>query len=152
MKTTIEILGKGGDGAKTLARIIGEAAVLDGKNCSFYPVYDAVVRGTISDGKIIGASNAYIIISDEKIINPIVEKKDINIILNLNGENGIAINDEIAKNKKLLGIFLVGAFMAVKILEKESLITAIKNNISEEYCVQNLKALEAGITATMLNK
>ena len=31
MKTTIEILGKGGDGTQTLANIIGEAAVLEKK-------------------------------------------------------------------------------------------------------------------------
>ena len=151
MKTTIEISGKGGDGTQTLARIIGEAAILEEKNCSFYPVYDAVVRGIISDnGCVIGISNAYIIISDESIINTIVEKIDITI--NLNGDNEILkISDEFTKSKKLLGIFLVGAIIT-KILKKKSLIAAIKNNVPENYLPQNLKAFEAGITAGILNK
>ena len=151
MKTTIEISGKGGDGTQTLSRIIGEAAVLEGKNCCFYPVYDAIVRGIISDnGCVIGISNAYIIISDESIINTLFEKIDITI--NLNGDNKILkISDEFTKSKKLLGIFLVGAIIT-KILKKESLIAAIKNNVPENYLPQNLKAFEAGITAGILNK
>jgi len=148
---TIEILGKGGDGTQTLSRIIGEAAVLEGKNCCFYPVYDAIVRGIISDnGCAIGISNAYIIISDESVINTIVEKIDITI--NLNNDNEILkISDEFTKSKKLLGIFLVGAIIT-KILKKESLIIAIKNNISDNYLSQNIKAFEAGVKAGMPNE
>lgn len=140
MKITIEIRGEGGGGAKTLARVIGEAAVIENKNCSFYPVYDATVRG--------GVSNAYITINDDEILNPVVEKIDTTI--DLNGENkNLKIDDEFKKNKKLLGIFLVGAIIA-KLLKKESLITAIKNNVSEEYYLQNIKAFEAGVAASTM--
>ena len=142
MKTTIEILGKGGDGTQTLANIIGEAAVLEKKNCSFYPVYDAMVRW--------GVSNSRIIISNDEILNPIVEIID--IIIDLNNDNTtLKIGDDIKKNKKLLGIFLIGA-VVTKILKKESLITAIKNNISEEHCTQNIEAFKAGIVAEMDKK
>lgn len=142
MKTTIKILGKGGDGIQALAGIIGEAAVLEKKNCSFYPVYDAIVRG--------GVSNAYITINDDKILNPVVEKIDIIIDLNDNNET-LKIGDEIAKNKKLLGMFFLGAIIA-KLLKKESLITAIKNNIAEEYHFQSMKAFEAGVIAETTEK
>lgn len=142
MKTTIEILGKGGNGIQTLGNIIGEAAVLENKNFSFYPVYDAVVRG--------GISNAYIIVNDEEILNSAAEKIDISIDLNNENEN-LKIDDEFKKNKKLLGIFFIGA-VVTQALKKESLITAIRNNVLEEYYLQNIKAFEAGITAKTTEK
>ena len=138
MKITIEILGEGGDGTQTLSRIIAEAAVLEKKNCSFYPVYDATVRG--------GVSNAYITISDDEILNPVIDKID--IIIDLNDNNEIT---EFTKNKKLLGVFFIGAVIT-KVLKKESLITAIKNNIPKEYYLQNLKAFEDGISAGTAKK
>ena len=90
MKTTIEILGKGGDGTQTLANIIGEAAVLEKK----------IVLSTLFMMRWCagGVSNSRIIISNDEILNPIVEIID--IIIDLNNDNTtLKIGDDIKKIK-----------------------------------------------------
>lgn len=65
----IVINGKGGHGVKFGAHLLGLIAAGKGKQASISYEYDAAIRGQ--------NITAFIIISDNKILNPVVEEPDI---------------------------------------------------------------------------
>jgi 2-oxoglutarate ferredoxin oxidoreductase subunit gamma len=69
MKKSIVISGYGGQGIMLTGNILCLSAILEDKFATFFPSYGAEIRG--------GAAKCQIIISDEYIGSPIVEKIDI---------------------------------------------------------------------------
>lgn len=69
MKKSIVISGYGGQGIILAGNILCRAAILENKSATFFPSYGAEVRG--------GAAKCQVIISDEYIGSPIVDKIDI---------------------------------------------------------------------------
>lgn len=70
----IIIAGAGGQGVMLLGKVIAEAAMEENKYVSWFPSYGAEVRG--------GTANCMVVISDEEVSSPYVDKADILIIMN----------------------------------------------------------------------
>ena len=78
-KTEIRLGGSGGQGVVLAARILGNAAVLDGKNALQTQAYGAEARGSLAKGEVI--------ISDGKIGFPAVRKSDILVAMSQEAAN-----------------------------------------------------------------
>jgi 2-oxoglutarate ferredoxin oxidoreductase subunit gamma len=74
VETRIIVAGSGGQGIVFTGKLLGEAALLDGKNVTCLPAYGAEVRG--------GTANCTVVISDEEIGSPYVENADILLAMN----------------------------------------------------------------------
>ena len=74
MTERIIIAGSGGQGIMLLGKIIAEAALLQGRFVTWLPAYGPEVRG--------GAAHCMIIIADDEIGSPFIDKADTLIVLN----------------------------------------------------------------------
>jgi 2-oxoglutarate ferredoxin oxidoreductase subunit gamma len=74
LEKKIIIAGSGGQGILFLGRMLMAAAMLEGKNVTWFPSYGAEMRG--------GTANCTVIIADEMIGSPVVITPDILIVMN----------------------------------------------------------------------
>jgi 2-oxoglutarate ferredoxin oxidoreductase subunit gamma len=74
MTERIIIAGSGGQGVMLLGKILAEAGMRENKFVTWLPSYGAEVRG--------GTSHCMVIISDEPIGSPYIEKADTLIVMN----------------------------------------------------------------------
>ncbi|TBR17732.1 2-oxoacid:ferredoxin oxidoreductase subunit gamma [bacterium] len=74
MKEQIIISGSGGHGIMLAGKVLAEAALREGKHVTWLPAYGAEVRG--------GAAYCMVIISDEPIGSPYIDKADTLIAMN----------------------------------------------------------------------
>jgi len=74
MTEKIIIAGSGGQGIMLLGKVLAEAAMSEGKFVTWLPAYGAEVRG--------GTAHCMVIISDEEIGSPYIDKADTLIIMN----------------------------------------------------------------------
>lgn len=74
MTLRIIIAGSGGQGIMLLGKVLAQTAMGEGKRVTWLPSYGAEVRG--------GTSHSMMVISDEEIGSPYVEKADVLIIMN----------------------------------------------------------------------
>ena len=133
---SIAINGKGGDGAQMLAKIIANAALLQNLHVSCYPIYDAAKRN--------GESSARIKVSDEKIINLVVDEPE--IIIDLSGSSLIVGGDSVnmdkyklPNDKKLLGIMITGILLKkIGLIKEKCFEDAIKNCVPKKFLKDNL--------------
>ncbi|MBI5026376.1 MAG: 2-oxoacid:acceptor oxidoreductase family protein [Nitrospirae bacterium] len=68
------IAGFGGQGILFIGRLLAHAAMLTGKEVTWFPSYGAEIRG--------GTANCTVIISDEMVASPVIQKPDALIIMN----------------------------------------------------------------------
>ena len=73
MNYEIIIAGFGGQGILSAGRIISVAAILEGKNTTWFPSYGPEMRG--------GTANCHVIVSDSTIGSPIISRPDILICM-----------------------------------------------------------------------
>jgi 2-oxoglutarate ferredoxin oxidoreductase subunit gamma len=74
MTEKIIIAGAGGQGIMLLGKVLGEAALREDKHISWFPSYGAAVRG--------GTANCMVVISQQEIPSPYIEKANTLIIMN----------------------------------------------------------------------
>lgn len=74
MTEEIIIAGFGGQGVLSMGKILAYSGMMQNKEVSWYPSYGPEMRG--------GTANVTVIISDERISSPILNKFDTAIILN----------------------------------------------------------------------
>ncbi len=74
MVEQIIIAGAGGQGVMLLGKVIAQAAMTQGKHVTWLPCYGAEVRG--------GTAYCMVVVSDEEIGSPCVDKADTLIIMN----------------------------------------------------------------------
>lgn len=74
MTEEIIIAGFGGQGVLSLGKIIAYSGIMQDKEVSWMPSYGPEMRG--------GTCNVTVIISDEKISSPVVQKVDTAVVLN----------------------------------------------------------------------
>ncbi|MCH5176553.1 MAG: 2-oxoacid:acceptor oxidoreductase family protein [Prevotellaceae bacterium] len=74
MTNEIIISGFGGQGVLSLGKILAYAGIMEGKEVSWMPAYGPEQRG--------GTANVTVIISDQPISSPIVNRYDTAIVLN----------------------------------------------------------------------
>lgn len=98
MTKTILIAGFGGQGILFSGKFLAYEGLIDGKEVSWLPSYGPEMRG--------GTANCSIIISDEKIGSPIVDKPDILIAMNAPSldkyENAVTPGGEIYYDSSLI--------------------------------------------------
>ena len=70
----IIIAGSGGQGVMLLGKVLAQAAMLEGKQVTWFPAYGPEVRG--------GTSHCMVTISDQEIGSPYITQADTLIILN----------------------------------------------------------------------
>lgn len=74
MTRRVIIAGAGGQGVMLLGKILAEAVMCEGRFVTWFPAYGAEVRG--------GTAHSMVVISDEEISSPCVDRADILIALN----------------------------------------------------------------------
>lgn len=74
MTEQIIIAGAGGQGVMLLGKVIAQAAMKQGKHVTWLPCYGAEVRG--------GTAYCMVVVSDDEIGSPCVDKADTLIIMN----------------------------------------------------------------------
>lgn len=70
----IVIAGFGGQGILSAGRIVADAALLEGREVSWFPSYGPEMRG--------GTANCSVVLSDEVIGSPVVNEPDVLVALN----------------------------------------------------------------------
>jgi 2-oxoglutarate ferredoxin oxidoreductase subunit gamma len=162
--------GSGGQGVVLAARILGEAAVLDGKNVLQTQAYGAEARGSLTKSEVI--------ISDGKIGFPAVRELDLLVTMSQDAtdslvkglkETGTLIVDSsnvtnvpqtkaviyrlpITERAKELGkgfyanMIMLGALTGITgIVTSESVEEAIRENLAEKHAEMNVKAFREGL-------
>jgi 2-oxoglutarate ferredoxin oxidoreductase subunit gamma len=74
MERRIIIAGEGGQGILFFGKLIANAAMLEGKEITWFPSYGAEIRG--------GTATCTVVISDEMIGSPVIKKADYLVVLN----------------------------------------------------------------------
>lgn len=74
METRVLIAGSGGQGILFLGKLLAYAAMLSGREVTWFPSYGAEMRG--------GTANCTVIISDEMIGSPVVRAIDVLVAMN----------------------------------------------------------------------
>ena len=74
MKQEIIIAGFGGQGVLSMGKILAYSGLMDDKEVTWMPSYGPEQRG--------GTANVTVILSDERISSPVLDKYDIVIALN----------------------------------------------------------------------
>ena len=96
--TKLLIAGHGGQGIIFMGTLLAHAAMVEGKEVTFFPSYGAEMRG--------GTANASVILSTRRIASPIVEEPDILIALNepslLRFEPRVHPNGQLFLNRSLI--------------------------------------------------
>lgn len=95
MTEKIIIAGAGGQGVMLMGKILAEAAMRENKNVTWLPSYGAEVRG--------GAAYCMVVISDEQIGSPFIEKADTLVIM-----SGLAL-DRFSARLKNKGLLLINS-------------------------------------------
>jgi len=168
------IAGSGGQGILFLGKLICQAAMIQGKNVTWFPSYGAEMRG--------GTANCTIIISDEMIGSPVVKNPDYMIILNnaslrrfierVRIDGGLffdssLVTDTVARNEislfpipsssiagsignpRLSNMVLLGAFAEkTSIVNRENILKALELTVSpgkKSLMQNNISAINKGI-------
>lgn len=74
MKEEIIIAGFGGQGVLSMGKILAYSGLMDDKEVTWFPAYGPEQRG--------GTANVTVILSDDKISSPVLDKYDVVIALN----------------------------------------------------------------------
>ena len=74
MEKSFIIAGFGGQGVMLIGQLLGYSASYCGKNASYYPSYGPEQRG--------GTANCTVVISDDEIGSPIIQKADVVLVMN----------------------------------------------------------------------
>lgn len=88
----IIIAGSGGQGIMLWGKILAQAAMLEGKFVTWLPAYGAEVRG--------GTAHCMIVISDEEIGSPYIDKA--NTLIIMNQPSLIRFQNRLEKNELLI--------------------------------------------------
>ncbi len=107
MITKIIIAGFGGQGVIAAGKTLAYAAMKENKEVTYFPSYGAEMRG--------GTCNCSVIISDDKIANPIIDSPDIAIILNKPSK------DKFEKSVKKGGIILINKTLVDEVLHRDDI-------------------------------
>ncbi|MFQ6060370.1 MAG: 2-oxoacid:acceptor oxidoreductase family protein [Thermoplasmata archaeon] len=166
MRKEIRIAGFGGQGIVLSGFILGQAALLDGKNAVQSQSYGPEARG--------GSAKSEVIISDEKIDYPRVTEADVFIAMsqeaydklhgNLKKKGLVLVDRDLVEakgegikaipftatadklGKKIVAnVVMLGALTAMtEVVSKESIMKAIKANVPRKAVDINMKAFNTG--------
>jgi 2-oxoglutarate ferredoxin oxidoreductase subunit gamma len=170
MKTEIRFAGFGGQGIILAGVILGEGAILDGKNAVQTQSYGPESRG--------GAARSEVVISDDEIDYPAVIEADYLVVLSQPGYDKygdevkpgstVVIDQNLVDaekhesagdfyrlpfakiadnlgNRIVMNIVMLGAVCAItKVVDKEKLLEAVKARVPKKFLDLNVKAFNEG--------
>jgi len=130
--------GFGGQGMLLIGKFTAMACMLDGKHVSWLPSYGPEMRG--------GTANCSVIVSDEEVASPLVDKADVVVAMNLPSL------DKFESKVKPGGLLVVNS----SIIERKS----VRDDITVVYCdangiaeqVNNPKGANVAILGAMMAK
>lgn len=114
--------GFGGQGMLLIGKFTAMACMLDGKHVSWPPSYGPEMRG--------GTANCSVIVSDEEVASPLVDKADVVVAMNLPSL------DKFESKVKPGGLLVVNS----SIIERKS----VRDDITVVYCDANGIAEQVG--------
>lgn len=114
--------GFGGQGMLLIGKFLAMACMLDGKHVSWLPSYGPEMRG--------GTANASVIVSDEPVASPLVDKADAVVAMNLPSL------DKFEEHVKPGGVLVINS----SIIDRKS----TRDDIRVIYCDANKIAEEVG--------
>ena len=116
------VAGFGGQGMLLIGKFTAMACMLDGKHVSWLPSYGPEMRG--------GTANCSVIVSDEEVASPLVDKADVVVAMNLPSL------DKFESKVKPGGLLVVNS----SIIERKS----VRDDITVVYCDANGIAEQVG--------
>ena len=130
--------GFGGQGMLLIGKFVAMACMLDGKHVSWLPSYGPEMRG--------GTANCSVIVSDEAVASPMVDKADVVVAMNLPSL------DKFEGKVKPGGLLVINS----SIIERRS----VRDDITVVYCdavkiaedIGNPKGANVAILGAMLEK
>ena len=122
MTNEIIISGFGGQGVMAIGKTLCEAGMKEGKNVSWLPSYGPEMRG--------GTANCSVIVSDEPVASPLVDKADIIVAMNRPSL------DKFEEHVKPGGVLVINS----SIIDRK----AVRDDITVVYCDANGIAEQVG--------
>ncbi len=122
MKKEFIFAGFGGQGMLLIGKFLAMACMLDGKHVSWLPSYGPEMRG--------GTANCSVIVSDEEVASPMVDKADCIVAMNLPSL------DKFEQHVKPGGVLVINS----SIIERK----AVRDDITVVYCDAMKIAEEVG--------
>ena len=136
MKEEIIIAGFGGQGVLSMGKILAYSGLMEDKEITWMPAYGPEQRG--------GTANVTVIISDEKISSPILNKYDIAIVLNQQSL------DKFESKVKPGGILLYDNYGIHRAPERTDIRVYNVNAIEASFEMKNSKAYNMIILGALL--
>ncbi len=138
MKKEFIFAGFGGQGMLLIGKFLAMACMLDGKHVSWLPSYGPEMRG--------GTANCSVIVSDEEVASPMVDKADCIVAMNLPSL------DKFEQHVKPGGVLVINS----SIIERK----AVRDDITVVYCdamkiaeeVGNPKGANVAILGALMEK
>ncbi len=138
MKKEFIFAGFGGQGMLLIGKILAMACMLDGKHVSWLPSYGPEMRG--------GTSYCSVIVSDEEVASPMVDKADCIVAMNLPSL------DKFEQHVKPGGVLVINS----SIIERK----AVRDDITVVYCdamkiaeeIGNPKGANVAILGALMEK
>lgn len=138
MKKEFIFAGFGGQGMLLIGKFLAMACMLDGKHVSWLPSYGPEMRG--------GTANCSVIVSDEEVASPMVDKADCIVAMNLPSL------DKFEQHVKPGGVLVINS----SIIERKS----VRDDITVVYCdamriaeeVGNPKGANVAILGALMEK
>ena len=115
MEKTFIFAGFGGQGMLLIGKIMAMSCMLDGKHVSWLPSYGPEMRG--------GTANCSVIVSDEPVASPLVDKADVIVAMNRPSL------DKFEEHVKPGGVLVVNS----SIIDRK----AVRDDITVVYCDAN---------------
>ena len=115
MEKTFILAGFGGQGMLLIGKFMAMSCMLDGKHVSWLPSYGPEMRG--------GTANCSVIVSDEPVASPLVDKADVIVAMNRPSL------DKFEEHVKPGGVLVVNS----SIIDRK----AVRDDITVVYCDAN---------------
>ena len=122
MEKTFIFAGFGGQGMLLIGKFMAMSCMLDGKHVSWLPSYGPEMRG--------GTANCSVIVSDEPVASPLVDKADIIVAMNRPSL------DKFEEHVKPGGVLVINS----SIIDRK----AVRDDIAVVYCDANGIAEQVG--------
>ena len=122
MEKTFIFAGFGGQGMLLIGKFMAMACMLDGKHVSWLPSYGPEMRG--------GTANCSVIVSDEPVASPLVDKADVIVAMNRPSL------DKFEEHVKPGGVLVINS----SIIDRK----AVRDDIQVVYCDANAIAESIG--------
>lgn len=122
MTKSFILAGFGGQGTLLIGKFIAMAGMLEGKHVSWLPSYGPEMRG--------GTANCSVIVSDDDVASPIIDKADVIVAMNLPSL------DKFEDSVKPGGLLVINS----SLIERK----AVRDDIRVVYCESNKIAEDVG--------